>query len=88
MKIALAWYSPLEYEKIKRASVDPEVWNDTYEEWEQKAQSLMQQTLAGGGQVDKVPMVLEDFNRWLKANKEKNNIAARSRYATSQSHGG
>ena len=78
---ALAYYTPVEYERFKSASDDPDVWHDDYDAWRLEVEATIKTFIAEGGQVEKVQMNLDEFQLWCAENERLNESAARSEYA-------
>ena len=78
---AIAWYSEAEYSKFLDSSDDPEVWDQDYESWKQKAESLILRLAAEGTEVVKLPLTLAEVEEWCAREGKRNIAGSRSQIA-------
>lgn len=79
--ICIAWFRREQWFLIKQKADDPEIIEDTYEEWEKEAESLVQKLIAIGKQFNKIDVDIFELEEWYKANGLPNVGNARSRFA-------
>jgi len=84
MIVALCWYQPEEWKKLKQSATDAETLDDTYKDWKKNANDMIRLIRTAGRQVQKINLKIEDLEAWCKAESRDNNSAARSHYATAK----
>ena len=84
MVVALCWYQPEEWKKLKQDAVDSETLDDTYKDWKKNANNIIRLLREAGRQVQKINVKIEDLEAWCKAVDRDNNSAARSHYAVAK----
>ncbi len=81
INLAFCWYEPNEWLKIKKAAVDAEKQDDSFEEWKENANHAIAEFRANGQNVVKIAMKSEEFLAWCKDKSYENNSEARSEFA-------
>lgn len=81
LDIAFCWYQREEWEKLKTSATDPEILDDTYEEWISKANSAISQIRVNGNVVVKISINIDEWVSWCKENNYEFNASARSEFA-------
>lgn len=92
MTLAVAWYSPEDWHRLREVAADPEALETTYEEWIATANSSLRKIREAGLLAEKVHLVnVGDLIPW----REEQGLAldghASARYAAEnlrQRHGG
>jgi hypothetical protein len=64
--VGVAWYRPEQWERLRELVVDPEVIENTYEEWAHMAEEKMGELLKAGIEVWKVPVDVEELHAWCE----------------------
>jgi hypothetical protein len=79
--VALCWYQPEEWTKLKQNAADAEILDDTYKDWKKNANDTIRLIREAGRQVQKINIKIDDLEAWCKAEDKDNNSAARTLYA-------
>lgn len=64
--IGVAWYRPEQWERLRELAVDPEVIENTYEEWAHMAEEKIGALLRAGIEVWKIPVDVEELRAWCE----------------------
>ncbi len=78
--IGIAWYRKEQWELLKSTAVDSEIIENTYEEWEKKANKILIKLKKQGFHVEKVDFDVEKFNEWCKKCGKKPDTRSRTEY--------
>jgi hypothetical protein len=84
--VALAWYRPEEWKKLRAVAVDG--LEATYEEWVAHAEMALREAVAAGLDVVKVPVAVGDLVAWCAAEGLAVDGQARARFAAEQARTG
>jgi hypothetical protein len=76
----VAWYSPADWEQVKRAVPDPERLEDTYEAWESMATAAMAEFEAVGVRLERVPVQAQEWVAWCRQTGQAPDGGARSQF--------
>jgi hypothetical protein len=80
--VGIGWYSKSQWMKLCRVAVDPEVLEDTYEEWVELFDKGCADLYKAGISVVKVAVDVEDLIQWCQEHSLAINGEARSEYIT------
>ena len=78
--IGTAWYIKSEWEKMKNISMDKDIFEKTFEEWEQHALKSFNNLKLEKFKVEKVYIKSEEFFTWCKFKGLTCNAKSRSKY--------
>jgi hypothetical protein len=78
--LAVAWYSEVEWAKLKRAAVDPDALDDTYAEWCRGHADLVTNLQRAGADYVSVPMLVEEVSGWCASEGRPLDAAARAEF--------
>ena len=79
--MCIAWFRRDQWFLLKQKVVDPEIIEDTYEEWEEEAEKLVQKFIALGKSIKNIDVDIFELEEWCKTNGLANDATARSQYA-------
>ena len=83
--IAVAWYSPEDWHRLREAAADPEALETTYEEWVAAANSALQEIRKAGLPTEKVEVDVDELISWCEAQGLVLDGHARAHYAAEKS---
>lgn len=81
MQIGFCWYQPEQWAELKKVAADPEVLDDTYEEWRSNANEAFAEIKGTGQNVTKVSINIKELMAWCRDNRHKLDGEARSGFA-------
>jgi hypothetical protein len=81
MVMAIVWYRPDQWQRVRDVSTDAEELELTYTEWLRLAEERFKEIQSSGLRVEKVDVDSEELIRWCNEHGLENNGKARSRYA-------
>jgi hypothetical protein len=81
MVIAIVWYRPEQWERVRDVAADAEELEMSYVEWLQAAEEKFKELQSSGLRVEKVDVDSEKLILWCNERGLENNGKARSRYA-------
>lgn len=81
-QIGIAWYEEEEWKKMKAASADSEIFEDSFKEWEEMATKTLVEIKANGIAVTKVFIKTDEFIDWCKIHSLPLDAASRSKYVS------
>ncbi len=84
--IALGWYQPQQWPRLRAISADRQDLDAAYPQWLAKAQAQLTQLEAAGHRVEKVPIDVETLRRWCKRRNRPVDANARAAYAAERLH--
>ena len=84
--ICIAWFRRDQWLLLKQKATDPEIIEDTYEEWEAEAERAVQQLIALGLPVKKIDVDIYELEEWCKANGLPMDGDARSGFAAEKGY--
>ncbi|HEY8223979.1 MAG TPA: hypothetical protein VIG25_01795 [Pyrinomonadaceae bacterium] len=79
--VAIVWYRPEQWKRVRDIAVDADEFEDSYIEWLQSAEEKAKALRATGLRVEKVDLDSEKLILWCNEHGLENNAQARSRYA-------
>lgn len=80
--VGMVWYSPGEWEKMKEISSDAEIFESSFNEWEQMANKSLHNMKASGIVAKKVFIKTDEFIVWCKIHSLPLDASSRSKYIT------
>jgi hypothetical protein len=80
MKLGIAWYREDQWELLKVTATDPEVIEDTYQEWLANAKVRVEELREAGQEIVEVDFDVNEFNDWCRNNEKTLNGTSRSEY--------
>ena len=84
--IGVVWYTATEWERTKLNSVDPEKFEETYDDWLMVVEKAIREFGASGLNVQKSFIISQALMAWCIAKGKENNAASRSEYVASQEY--
>ena len=81
MVIAIVWYRPEQWQRVRDTATDAEALEESYAEWLQLAESKFQELKSSGRKVEKVDVDSEKLILWCNERAMENDGKARSLYA-------
>ena len=82
MKFGIAWYREDQWQLLISTASDPEVIEDTYQEWLQQAGQFIRKLKKEGYDPIKIDFDVNEFNDWCQRNMKVPNGDSRSEYTT------
>ena len=79
--IAVVWYRPEQWKRVRDISTDEEGFEESYAEWLQQAKERFEVLLRSGMRVEKVDVDSEQLILWCNERGVENNANARTQYA-------
>jgi hypothetical protein len=80
MKLGIAWYREDQWQLLKSTAFDPDIIEETYEEWIHNAKKSLKKMKNQGVEPIKVDFDVNEFNAWCKDNKKSPNGDSRCEY--------
>lgn len=80
--MALAWYKPNQWRRLREISEDRDQLEETFGEWQVNAEKAMKDYLDNGTALMKVTVDIEELLHWCNEHDLKVNGASRSRYVS------
>lgn len=79
--VAIVWYRPEQWQRVREVATDAEELEASYAEWLQLAESKFEELQNSGLRVEKVDVDSEKLILWCNERDLENDGKARSRYA-------
>lgn len=79
-EVAVAWYTPQEWARVKAVAADPEVFEDSFEEWEAMATDALHDMRNAGIISFKVLISADELQAWCLAHGKPVRADARAQY--------
>src|SRR5687767_12361703 len=80
-QVGLVRYKKEDWERWRQSVDDGDLWEETFEEWQQKAEAMAARLRAAGLKIVWVDVAPDQISRWCEARGLKNNGEARSLFA-------
>ena len=77
----IAWFRRDQWLLLRQKAADPEIIEDTYDEWEKQAESLIQKLIAMGQPFKKIDIDIFELEAWCQEKGLPNDASARSQFA-------
>ena len=81
MVIGVAWYTPLQWKRLKKIAADPCQIDETYEDWLQSYDRIIRDLNARGMDARRVPVNVDELEKWCAKKNRPNDSSARSEFA-------
>jgi hypothetical protein len=85
-RLAMAWYRPEEWEKLRSVSIDGGMLEDTHEEWLAHAMKMLRKMERMGNEVMKVEITVDELVEWCRNKKLAIDGAARATLAVEKAN--
>ena len=79
-RLGLAWYTELQWERLRESADDPEALDDSYEEWLRTADETVVALRSKGVVVEKIPLNVEVAAEWCVRQGRPFNSAGRAAF--------
>ena len=79
--IAIVWYRPEQWQRVRDIAADSDTFEDSYVEWLQLAEEKAKELRGRGLRVEKVDLDSEKLILWCNEREVENTAQARSQYA-------
>ncbi len=80
IKLGIAWYREEQWQLLKSTASDPEIIEDTYQEWLQSAKESIKKLKKQGLTPMQVNLDVKKFNDWCRREGRIPDAASRSEY--------
>jgi hypothetical protein len=80
-KMAIAWYKPEDWQRLREISDDADKLEDTHWEWLEQAEDAFRKTREAGMDVTKIFINLDELVTWCHENNMAINSDSRSNFA-------
>jgi hypothetical protein len=78
--IGVAWYSPSQWARLREVSADPELLEQTHQEWVATYERTTRDLAATGMMLRKVPIDVAELEKWCRERKKPIDGSARAEY--------
>jgi len=82
MVTGVAWYRPEQWARLREIYEDVENLDDTYEEWRQKAEQVLRDSIPADVTMEKVDIDVEEVLAWCNVLGLPMNAQSRARYVS------
>ncbi len=82
IRIGVAWYREDQWQLLRATASDPEIIEETYQEWLGIAWESMERLKEQGLDPVRVDFDVHEFNAWCNRHKRNPNAESRSEYVT------
>ena len=82
MVTGFAWFDKEQWHRLKEVADDPEILDDSFEEWERNALRALRNIERQGQRVEKVHINIADLVSWCKGKGVPNISKYRAEYVT------
>ena len=79
--VGVAWYTPEQWDRLRKISADADNMEDTYGEWKASAENALKTLSASGAVAQKVVVDVEELLNWCNSKDRAVDGAARSEFA-------
>ena len=86
--VAVSWYTPDEWARVKAAAADPEVFENTFQEWEAMATDALRDLRKAGTNPVKVFVAAEELQAWCLVHGKPVRADARAEFVLEKARGG
>jgi hypothetical protein len=80
--VGVTWYNAASWARVKGAAADPELFEETFAEWEAMAVLALRDFLRSGVQAIKYPVNPDEFFAWCALHNKLNNAEARAEFVS------
>lgn len=82
----IAWYRPDQWTRLRKVAADPDVLEETYDEWRTLAEQAMSDMRTHGIDAHTVDIDVEELLIWCQTNGRQLDQAARAAFASIKLH--
>jgi hypothetical protein len=86
--VAVGWYTPDEWARVKAAAADPEVFENSFQEWESMATDALRDLRNAGAIPVKVLISADELQAWCLARGKPLRADARAEFVLEKARGG
>ena len=87
MRVSVGWYTEQQWANVKAAAVDPERFEETYDQWVEVAEDALAKLHSAGVNAAKCNVVADELLFWCLAHGKPNDAASRAQYVSEQGQG-
>lgn len=82
--MGVCWYGPVEWERVKATATDPEVFENSFAEWEAMATEALSGEFFTSVDIAKVIISPDEFFAWCHLRAKVNHATTRAEYVAEQ----
>lgn len=86
--VAVGWYTPDEWARVKAVAADPEVFENSFQEWEAMATDALDDLRRAGAIPVKVSISADELRAWCLARGKPVRADARAEFVADKARGG
>ena len=79
--VAVGWYDPVQWARLKQVAVDADNLDDSYETWKRSAESFERELRRKGVEIQRVHIDVDSLIAWCQSRHKVIDGEARSEYA-------
>lgn len=80
--VGLAWYTDENWGQVKASASDPEVFEDSFQEWKAMAISARREFQRAGVRAIEFHIIPREFSAWCTLNNRENNAQSRAEFVS------
>jgi len=80
--VGVTWYTGKTWTQVKASAADPELFEESFPQWEAMAVSALREFLRSGVQAVKCQIIPEEFFAWCALNRKVNNAESRAEFVS------
>jgi len=80
--VGVTWYTEDTWKQVKSSASDPEVFEESFSEWEAMAIAALSEMRNAGVRVVEYHIIPEEFFAWCSANNRSNDAASRAEFVS------
>lgn len=84
--VAVAWYKPEQWDRLREASEDRDKLESTYEEWHKSAKKSLVKLAASGVRPVRVTIDVEELVKWCQDHDKKVDAESRAEFVELSPH--
>jgi hypothetical protein len=81
IRVAVAWYSPAEWQRLREIAADPDALEPTYGEWVVAAETAERDLAAEGLVLERVEISIDELQAWCREHHRPIDGSARAEFA-------
>jgi hypothetical protein len=82
MVVGIGWYDAVQWAKLKGVAADPDRLDDSHEAWQRTAERTLQELMAQGLDVRRVPIDVDALVQWCRDHGKAIDAKARAEFTT------
>ncbi|NRF72453.1 hypothetical protein HLB44_36440 [Aquincola sp. S2] len=82
VSVGVSWYTEEEWQKVKAAATDADLFEATYSEWVAMVEESIKNMLVAGIIAEKVPIRADELLAWCLAHGKNNEAASRAQFVS------